>query len=141
MANDARTRTCRTLRFAHVHDAPSAMALVLILLAIGSAVAGYVGVPSCAWRPEPAWRMARAIVPGSPSVAGGFQAETAVAGGLQASERRKPRLKTPALELRLMAISSAIAIAGIALAAFIWLRAAIWQRQLRRASGVCIGCC
>jgi NADH-quinone oxidoreductase subunit L len=30
---------------AHLHDAPPAMAIVLILLAIGSVVAGYVGVP------------------------------------------------------------------------------------------------
>src|SRR5207244_2465424 len=31
---------------AHLHDAPSAMAIVLIVLAIGSVVAGYVGVPN-----------------------------------------------------------------------------------------------
>jgi NADH-quinone oxidoreductase subunit L len=31
---------------AHLHDAPPAMALVLIVLAVGSVVAGYVGVPA-----------------------------------------------------------------------------------------------
>ena len=54
-----------------------------------------------------------------------FQApgETGVAGGLQASGvETEAAAEDPALELRLMAISSAIAIAGIALAAFIWLR-------------------
>jgi NADH-quinone oxidoreductase subunit L len=31
---------------AHLHDAPTAMAVVLVVLAIGSAVAGYAGLPS-----------------------------------------------------------------------------------------------
>jgi len=109
----------------HVHDAPPAMALVLIVLAIGSAVAGYVGVPSVLggqnrlgeWL-EPSFQ-----APGETAVAGGFQAETAVAGGLQASGvETEAEVENAALELRLMAISSAIAIAGIALAAFIWVR-------------------
>jgi NADH-quinone oxidoreductase subunit L len=109
----------------HVHDAPSAMALVLILLAIGSAVAGYVGVPSVLggqnrlgeWL-EPSFQ-----APGETVVAGGIQAETGVVGGLQASgAETESEAENAALELTLMAISSAIAIAGIALAAFIWLR-------------------
>jgi NADH-quinone oxidoreductase subunit L len=109
----------------HVHDAPSAMALVLIVLAIGSAVAGYVGVPSVLggqnrlgeWL-EPSFQ-----APGETVVAGGIQAETGVVGGLQASgAETESEAENAALELTLMAISSAIAIAGIALAAFIWLR-------------------
>jgi NADH-quinone oxidoreductase subunit L len=109
----------------HVHDAPSAMAFVLIVLAIGSAVAGYVGVPSVLggqnrlgeWL-EPSFQ-----APGEAVVAGGIQAETGVAGGLQASgAETESEAENAALELTLMAISSAIAIAGIALAAFIWLR-------------------
>ncbi|MET0167486.1 MAG: NADH-quinone oxidoreductase subunit L [Vicinamibacterales bacterium] len=109
----------------HVHDAPSAMALVLIVLAIGSAVAGYVGVPSVLggqnrlgeWL-EPSFQ-----APGETVVDGGIQAETGVAGGLQASgAETESEAENAALELRLMAISGAIAIAGITLAAFIWLR-------------------
>jgi NADH-quinone oxidoreductase subunit L len=120
----------------HLHDAPPAMALVLIVLAIGSAVAGYVGVPSVLggqnrlgeWL-EPSFR-----APGETGVVGdlefaatavaaGIQAETGVAGGLQASgAETEAEAEDAALELRLMAISSAIAIAGVALAAFIWLR-------------------
>jgi NADH-quinone oxidoreductase subunit L len=123
----------------HLHDAPPAMALVLIVLAIGSAVAGYVGVPSVLggqnrlgeWL-EPSFQ-----APGELGVAGGLQAETgvtgglqaeiAVAGGLQASGAEAPteseaEAENAPLELGLMAISSAIAVAGIALAAFIWLR-------------------
>jgi NADH-quinone oxidoreductase subunit L len=97
------------------------MALVLIVLAIGSAVAGYVGVPSVLgghnrlgeWL-EPSFQ-----APGETVVAGGLQAsgaETAEASGSEAEA------ENAGLELRLMAISSVIAIAGIALAAFIWLR-------------------
>jgi NADH-quinone oxidoreductase subunit L len=109
----------------HVHDAPPAMALVLIMLAIGSAIAGYVGVPSVLggqnrlgeWL-EPSFQ-----APGETAVNGGLQAETGVAGGLQASGvETEAEAENAALELTLMAISSAIAIAGIALAAFIWLR-------------------
>jgi NADH-quinone oxidoreductase subunit L len=97
----------------HVHDAPPAMALVLIVLAIGSAVAGYVGVPSVLGGQN---RLGEWLEPS-------FQApgETVVAGGLQASGS-EAEAEDAALELQLMAVSSAIAIAGIALAAFIWLR-------------------
>jgi NADH-quinone oxidoreductase subunit L len=84
----------------HLHDAPPAMAFVLIVLAIGSVLAGYVGVPHAlggsnllgAWL-EPAF----GIVP--------------AAGEEEAG-----------LELMLMAVSSAIALVGIGLAAFIWLK-------------------
>jgi len=99
----------------HVHDAPPVMALVLIVLAIGSAVAGYVGVPSVLGGQN---RLGEWLEPS-------FQppGETVVGGGLQASVvETEAEAENAALELRLMAISSAIAIAGIALAAFIWLR-------------------
>ena len=84
----------------HLHDAPPAMAFVLITLAIGSVLAGYVGVPHAlggrnllgAWL-EPAF----GVMP--------------AAGGEDAG-----------LELMLMAVSSAIALIGIGLAAYIWLK-------------------
>ena len=84
----------------HLHDAPPAMAFVLIVLAMGSVLAGYIGVPHAlgghnllgAWL-EPAF----GIMP---------EAGEADAG----------------LELMLMAVSSAIALVGIGLAAFIWLK-------------------
>ena len=121
----------------HIHDAPPAMALVLIVLAIGSAVAGYVGVPSVLggqnrlgeWL-EPSFQapgdtVGAAALEASGAAAGVLQAETGVAGGLQASGAEtgsELEAENAALELRLMAISSAIAIGGIALASFIWLR-------------------
>ena len=85
---------------AGTHDAPPAMAFVLIVLAIGSVLAGYVGVPHAlggsnllgAWL-EPAF----GVMP--------------AAGEEDAG-----------LELMLMAVSSAIALIGIGLAAYVWLK-------------------
>ncbi len=42
----------RTRHRGHLHDAPPAMATALIVLAIGSVVAGYVGVPAVAGRQQ-----------------------------------------------------------------------------------------
>ena len=45
-----RTRSTRARTAHHLHDAPPAMALALIVLAIGSVVAGYAGLPAVARR-------------------------------------------------------------------------------------------
>ncbi|HTG90250.1 MAG TPA: NADH-quinone oxidoreductase subunit L [Vicinamibacterales bacterium] len=91
---------------AHLHDAPMAMAIPLVVLAIGSVVAGYLNVP-------------------------------AGLGGSAVLERfLEPSLHVPAmegahaaadhadhaLEIVLMVVSSAIAFAGIGLAAFLYLK-------------------
>ncbi|MGH9345964.1 MAG: NADH-quinone oxidoreductase subunit L [Vicinamibacterales bacterium] len=89
----------------HLHDAPPAMALVLLVLAIGSVLAGYIGVPHAlgghnalqAWL-EPAF---------APLAAGAGPAGEGLHDGT-------------ALELTLMAVSSTVAVAGIALAWFLW---------------------
>jgi NADH-quinone oxidoreductase subunit L len=99
----------------HLHDAPPAMALALVVLAIGSVLAGYVGVPHALgghnWLGE--WL--------APSF--GLHEE----GGEVDS----------ALELTLMGVSSAIAIIGIVLAAFLWLkRGDIVEGLSRRFAGV-----
>ena len=44
-AMQRRLRTPRMARDTHLHDAPPSMAIPLIVLAVGSVVAGYVGVP------------------------------------------------------------------------------------------------
>jgi NADH-quinone oxidoreductase subunit L len=88
----------------HLHDAPPAMALVLILLAIGSVAAGYIGIPHAlgghnvlhAWL-QPAFRL--------PEPSGG-----------------EGVVEEASLELTLMGASSLIAIVGIAIATFVWLR-------------------
>jgi NADH-quinone oxidoreductase subunit L len=116
----------------HLHDAPPAMALALIVLALGSVVAGYIGVPHAlgghnqlaTWL-EPAFE--------APAVEG-----PAGAGVEAAAEPALPEEEDhTALELTLMAVSSGIAIAGIALAAFIWLkRRELADRMARSFGGI-----
>jgi NADH-quinone oxidoreductase subunit L len=120
----------------HLHDAPPAMALALIVLAIGSVLAGYIGVPHAlgghnalaAWL-APSFQASAA----APEVGGGAElfpeAEAAEEGEVAAEEA--------ALELTLMGVSSTIAIAGILLAAFIWLkRRSIADAMARRFGGL-----
>ena len=97
----------------HLHDAPPAMALALIVLAIGSVAAGYIGVPHAlgghnalaAWL-EPSFGVHETAEPGAAAAVG-------EEGSAEAHE---------ALELTLMGVSSGIAILGIAIATFIWLK-------------------
>jgi NADH-quinone oxidoreductase subunit L len=153
----------------HLHDAPPAMAMVLIILAIGSVLAGYIGIPHAlgghntlgAWL-EPVFEApghAEGVagmtlgecVPGAPDTktAGGAFAEMAIAecapGDVAlaanfllteqppapASEAPQDALTAEAaaeehekeqLELILMGVSSAIAVFGILLAWWLWLR-------------------
>ena len=94
------------------------MALALIVLAIGSVAAGYVGIPAAlgghnalgAWL-EPSF--APPVAEGA-AVAG---TEAAAAEGEEAHDAEHV-----ALERTLMGVSSAIAIGGLLLAAFIWLK-------------------
>ena len=90
---------------AHLHDAPPAMALALIVLAVGSVLAGYIGVPHAlgGHNQLAAWL--------APSFQAGAAAPEAEAAAGEA-----------ALEVTLMGVSSAIALLGIGLAAFIWLK-------------------
>jgi NADH-quinone oxidoreductase subunit L len=88
---------------AHAHDAPPAMALVLIVLALGSVVAGYAGVSG---------RFERFL---EPSFGAAVAAPVADSG----------------LETTLMIVSSAIAFAGIGLAAYFFLRHPDRARALR----------
>ena len=90
----------------HIHDAPPAMAIALVLLALGSVAAGYIGIPHAlgghnvlhAWL-EPA-----------------FGLHAVAAEGAEAAAEHE------SLELTLMGVSSLIAIGGILLATVIWLR-------------------
>jgi NADH-quinone oxidoreductase subunit L len=79
---------------AHLHDAPPAMAIALIVLAIGSVVAGYVGLGA---------RFEHFLEPS-------FGPEAA------------PAVADEGLEITLMAVSSAVALAGIGIAAFFFLK-------------------
>ena len=103
------------------------MALALIVLAIGSVAAGYVGIPAAlgghnalgAWL-EPSF---------APPVAEG----AAVAGVEAAAEGEEAHdAEHVALERTLMGVSSAIAIGGLLLAAFIWLKRRELADQMAR---------
>jgi NADH-quinone oxidoreductase subunit L len=101
------------------HDAPPAMAFVLVVLAIGSILAGYIGVPHAlgGHNALASWLAPSFAAPAAAVAAAEGAGETAE-GAEAAGEET--------LELTLMAVSSGIAIAGIAVALFIWVR----RRQL-----------
>jgi len=84
----------------HLHDAPGPMAIALIVLAIGSVLAGYVGLPAALGGGD--W-FARFLEPS-------FHVEAAHEG----AER--------SIELTLMLVSSGVALAGIGIAAYFFLR-------------------
>ena len=97
----------------HLHDAPPAMALALIVLALGSVLAGYIGVPHVLGGEN---RLATWLEPS-------FQPPQATAVEVfEAEPEASEEEEHAALELTLMAVSSAIAFLGIGLAAFIWLK-------------------
>jgi NADH-quinone oxidoreductase subunit L len=91
----------------HLHDAPPAMAIALVLLAIGSVAAGYIGIPHAlgghnslhAWL-EPA-----------------FGLHEVAAEGVEGAAADQV-----GLERTLMGVSIAIAVTGILIATFIWMR-------------------
>jgi NADH-quinone oxidoreductase subunit L len=95
----------------HVHDAPPSMAWPLIILAAGSILAGYIGVPH--------------------ALGGSNRIETFLSPSFAVSESQV-EAEHPAgehgeqagtgTELSLMAVSSAVAIVGIGIAAFFFLK-------------------
>jgi NADH-quinone oxidoreductase subunit L len=127
-----------------LHDAPPAMAIVLILLAVGSVFAGYIGVPAVIGGSN---RIEHFLAPsftapGIDATAEGAQA-LAAEGQAVPGHDQAPAAEGPAeargemvlgsepkgeggadhnTELGLMAFSSGIAIAGIGIAVFFFLR-------------------
>jgi NADH-quinone oxidoreductase subunit L len=114
------------------HDAPASMAFVLVVLAIGSIVAGYVGVPHALRgenRIESFLHPSFAVTGEAHEAAG---ATDAGAGGEHHADTNT--------ELMLMGLSVGIAAAGIGLAWFFWYRdperAAAMQRRFRSVHGL-----
>jgi NADH-quinone oxidoreductase subunit L len=125
----------------HLHDAPPAMAVVLVLLAVGSVGAGYVGVPAVLGGSN---RIEHFLAPSFEAPGGAYEqatlshegeaptlSERAIAGeskGARSGETRSAGAHEPAesddhaTELGLMAFSSGIALAGIGVAAYFFLR-------------------
>ena len=130
----------------HLHDAPPAMALVLVVLAIGSVVAGYVGVPAAiggnnyiehylhpsfvAHGTADGLGRAEGVAPTTPADAGAH-GEGGVEPGLRAPAHTPAEAGTHvpaeghdevALERTLMLVSSVVAFAGIGLAWYFFRR-------------------
>jgi NADH-quinone oxidoreductase subunit L len=117
------------------HEAPWSMALPLVVLAIGSVFAGYVGVPHALGGSNrieryldpsfeapgaPARTTIAAAAPDGVTLRTGVGGQEPQAGGeTHAADDTHADTGT---ELMLMAISSGIAFAGIAIAAYFWLR-------------------
>jgi NADH-quinone oxidoreductase subunit L len=111
----------------HLHDAPPAMAAALIVLALGSIAAGWVGVPHALKGHneietflEPSFE-AHAMAP-----ANEFQVTEGRIGTPAAREAAADAHAAPAAseetELLLMGVSTGLALTGIGLAAYFWLR-------------------
>jgi NADH-quinone oxidoreductase subunit L len=106
----------------HVHDAPWPMATALIVLAIGSILAGYVNIPHAlgghadlhTWL-TPVFNATNCGQP----VTTGELAGMAIEACTPVEERTEDHT---ALELGLMGVSSILAFAGIGLATFLWLK-------------------
>jgi NADH-quinone oxidoreductase subunit L len=86
----------------HLHDAPPAMALALIVLAVGSVAAGYVGLPH--------------------ALGGSNRIEQFLAPSFTVVQEEHAVTEAESLELGLMGISSLVALGGIGIAAFFFLR-------------------
>jgi NADH-quinone oxidoreductase subunit L len=99
-----------TAHRAHLHDAPPAMAIALVVLAIGSVAAGYVGVPDVLVR---GGNRIEAFLEPSFHAPG----EVAVAEPGAAAEQG-----SGSSEMTLMAVSTVVALAGIGLATAIYVR-------------------
>jgi NADH-quinone oxidoreductase subunit L len=96
----------------HLHDAPPAMAIALVLLAVGAVGAGYVGLPN-------------AVVPGGNRIdaflAPSFHAP--VAAGVEAAEpAHEEGAPSRSVELGLMGLSTLVALGGIGVATIFFLQ-------------------
>jgi NADH-quinone oxidoreductase subunit L len=107
----------------HLHDAPAAMALALVVLAIGSVLAGYAGVPGALGGHNAlgAWLQPSFTAHSATTLAGEQVGEVGGASGAGGAGEAGGEAEG-GLELTLMIVSSLVAIAGISLAAFIWLK-------------------
>jgi NADH-quinone oxidoreductase subunit L len=97
-----------------LHDAPTAMALALIVLAVGSIGAGYIGVPHALGGHNElhAWLEPVFTAPAGRGVAAGEAESLGAAHGAATSEE--------SLELTLMGVSSGIAVIGVLAGFYIW---------------------
>jgi NADH-quinone oxidoreductase subunit L len=117
----------------HLHDAPPAMAVALVVLALGSVLAGYLGVPQALGGGNAigSWLAPSFSARSVTTLAAGQVAEAGQGAGETVGEGER------GLELSLMVVSSIVALVGIGLAAFVWMkRRAIADRMAAAFPGV-----
>ena len=110
----------------HLHDAPKPMAFVLIALALGSILAGYIGLPHAlggsnrleAWL-EPSFSAPHVAALAEDRPATMEPADSAGAAAEPGAPHREDA--ATGVELGLMGLSSIVALAGIAVAGFFFL--------------------
>ncbi len=93
----------------HLHDAPPAMAIALVVLAIGSVFAGYVGLPGT-------------LVHGGNRIEAFLEPSFRAPGTVETESAATGEPESVATELSLMALSTAVALAGIGVATLVYLR-------------------
>ncbi len=103
----------------HLHDAPRPMAIVLVVLAIGAVLAGYVGVPGVLGGSNRIEQFLEPSFTVEATEAAGTAEHAAPATGDAAAE---PGDGHAALEGRLMLVSTLVAFAGIGLAWLFFLK-------------------
>ena len=122
----------------HLHDAPWPMATALVVLAIGSIVAGYINIPHALGGHT---ELTNWLTPAFEATNCGQPVTTGELAGM-ALENCEPAEAAEAgdhtgLELGLMAVSSIIALLGIGLATFLWLKnRQIPDRMARQYPGI-----
>jgi NADH-quinone oxidoreductase subunit L len=101
----------------HLHDAPRSMATALVALAIGSVLAGYIGLPAALGGSN---RFERFLAPSfeAPADAGGIAGRTDTDPMREGEADRA----SEGLELGLMAVSTLAALGGIGIAVFFFLK-------------------
>ena len=95
----------------HLHDAPPAMALALVVLAAGSIVAGYVNFPHALGGSD---RLEQFLAPS-------FRSEAAALGRDAGGQGDEAEAAGATEELELMGVSSLVAAGGIGIAIFFFL--------------------
>jgi NADH-quinone oxidoreductase subunit L len=100
----------------HLHDAPRAMAMALVLLAVGAVVAGYVGVPAALGGTN---RIERFL---EPSFAAPHEAQAGRRGADGARPPETGQEGGAGIERALLAISSVVAVGSIGIAFCYFLR-------------------
>jgi NADH-quinone oxidoreductase subunit L len=118
----------------HLHDAPRPMAFALLVLAVGSVLAGYVGVPHAIGGSN---RIEQFLEPSFVAHASPRSEESAPNAGGRESAEAHEIIADEGTELTLMGLSSVVALAGIGIAFFFFLaNPAASQAMAERFAGV-----